>query len=49
MEPLPTTINGLKSFIKNVGGKITHPKKQEYYDYIDKLYWYKTFPWRKNN
>jgi hypothetical protein len=47
MDSLPTTINGLKSFIKNVGGKITHPKKLEYYNYIEKLYWYKTFPWRE--
>jgi hypothetical protein len=47
MDSLPTTINGLKSFIKNVGGKTTHSKKTEYYNYIEKLYWYKKFPWRE--
>lgn len=47
MDSLPTTINGLKSFIKNVGGKTTHSKKIEYYNYIEKLYWYKNFPWRE--
>lgn len=40
------SIKDLKTHIKNVGGKTSHPKKEDYLAYIKSLYWYKDFPWR---
>lgn len=42
----PTNIQ-LRECIKNIGGRLTHPSKQECIKYINSLYWYKTFPWRE--
>jgi hypothetical protein len=42
----PTNIQ-LRECIKNIGGRLTHPSKQECIKYIGSLYWYKTFPWRE--
>lgn len=41
------TISQIKEFIKEKGGKLTHSKKQDYINYVSNLYWYKLFPWRK--
>lgn len=42
-----STISELKSYIKNIGGRVTHPTKKDYQKYIESLFWFKTFPWRE--
>lgn len=41
-----STIAELKAYIKNIGGRVTHATKKEYKEYIESLYWFRSFPWR---